>query len=134
MNRQRPLRGPQESNPPALRRATPNWQRRRSGSLAAYEQLYATHGARMKSLARNLLGNAHDAENVVQEVFLKVHRSIANYRVEARTSFGHVTTDFPLTISGTTGGDSLRGTISSGACQLRLSNSSSSIEIRKSGK
>lgn len=106
----------------------------RSSNLAAYEQLYATHGARMKGPARNLLGNAHDAEDVVQEAFLKVHRSIASYRVEARTSFGHVTTDFPITISGTTGGDSLSGTIGGSACQLCLTNSNSSIEVLKSAK
>lgn len=58
----------------------------RRGNLAAYEQLYATHGARMKSFARNLLGNAHDAEDVVQEVFLKVHRSIASFRGQSAFS------------------------------------------------
>jgi hypothetical protein len=58
----------------------------------------------------------------------------ASYRVEARTSFGHVATDFPITISGATGGDSLYGTIGSGVCLLRLTNSNSSIEIRKSGR
>jgi RNA polymerase sigma-70 factor, ECF subfamily len=51
----------------------------RAGNLAAYERLYQAHGARMKSIARNLLGNAHDAEDVVQDVFLKVHRSIGSF-------------------------------------------------------
>ncbi len=52
----------------------------RSGDLRAYERLYAIHGARMKNLARNLLGNPVDAEDAVQETFLKVHRSIAGFR------------------------------------------------------
>ena len=52
----------------------------RSGDLRAYERLYATHGARMKNLARNLLGNPIDAEDAVQETFLKVHRSIGGFR------------------------------------------------------
>lgn len=52
----------------------------RSGDLRAYERLYAMHGARMKNLARNLLGNPIDAEDAVQETFLKVHRSIAGFR------------------------------------------------------
>jgi RNA polymerase sigma-70 factor, ECF subfamily len=51
-----------------------------SGDLHAYERLYALHGARMKNLARNLLGNTTDAEDAVQETFLKVQRSIASYR------------------------------------------------------
>ena len=52
----------------------------RSGDLRAYERLYEIHGARMKNLARNLLGNPVDAEDAVQETFLKVHRSIAGFR------------------------------------------------------
>jgi RNA polymerase sigma-70 factor (ECF subfamily) len=52
----------------------------RSGDLRAYEGLYAMHGARMKNLARNVLGNPIDAEDAVQETFLKVQRSIASFR------------------------------------------------------
>jgi RNA polymerase sigma-70 factor (ECF subfamily) len=52
----------------------------RLGDLHAYERLYVMHGARMKNLARNLLGNAVDAEDAVQETFLKVQRSIASFR------------------------------------------------------
>jgi RNA polymerase sigma-70 factor (ECF subfamily) len=52
----------------------------RAGDLRAYERLYALHGARMKSLARNLLGNPSDAEDAVQDTFLKVQRSIAGFR------------------------------------------------------
>ncbi len=52
----------------------------RSGDLRAYERLYAMHGAKMKNLARNVLGNTNDAEDAVQETFLKVQRSIASFR------------------------------------------------------
>ena len=52
----------------------------RSGNLRAYEHLYSMHGARMKNLARNLLGSPADAEDAVQETFLKVQRSIASFR------------------------------------------------------
>jgi RNA polymerase sigma-70 factor, ECF subfamily len=52
----------------------------RSGDVRAYERLYAMHGARMKNLARNVLGNPVDAEDAVQETFLKVQRSIASFR------------------------------------------------------
>src|SRR5579859_1886286 len=46
----------------------------RAGDMRAYERLYAMHGARMKNLARNVLGNRTDAEDAVQETFLKVQR------------------------------------------------------------
>ncbi len=55
----------------------------RSGNLSAYEQLYQTHGAKMKSIAHNLLGNASDAEDAVQEVFLKIHRSVKHFQGES---------------------------------------------------
>jgi RNA polymerase sigma-70 factor, ECF subfamily len=50
------------------------------GDLRAYERLYALHGTRMKNLARNVLGSTVDAEDAVQETFLKVQRSIATFR------------------------------------------------------
>ncbi len=52
----------------------------RSGDLRAYERLYSLHGKRMKNLARNVLGNPIDAEDAVQDTFLKVQRSIASFR------------------------------------------------------
>ena len=55
-------------------------ERCRTGDLGGYERLYALHGARMKNVARNLLGNPVDAEDAVQETFLKVQRSIAGFR------------------------------------------------------
>jgi RNA polymerase sigma-70 factor (ECF subfamily) len=52
----------------------------RSGDLEAYERLYLQQGARMKNLARNLLGSPIDAEDAVQETFLKVQRGISSFR------------------------------------------------------
>jgi RNA polymerase sigma-70 factor (ECF subfamily) len=51
-----------------------------AGDLRAYERLYSLHGRRMKNIARNLLGNPIDAEDAVQETFLKVQRGIATFR------------------------------------------------------
>lgn len=56
------------------------------GDLSAFERLYERHGARMKSIAANLLGSVGDAEDVVQETFLKVHRGAAAFRGGARFS------------------------------------------------
>jgi RNA polymerase sigma-70 factor, ECF subfamily len=55
-------------------------ERCRTGDLGGYERLYALHGTRMKNVARNLLGNPIDAEDAVQETFLKVQRSIGGFR------------------------------------------------------
>jgi RNA polymerase sigma-70 factor, ECF subfamily len=52
----------------------------RGGDLRAYERLYTLYGARMKNLARNYLGNPIDAEDAVQDTFLKIQRSIASFR------------------------------------------------------
>ncbi len=76
---------PNETAPPDAATAAPSEDaalaaRCRAGDLAGYERLYALHGARMKNVARNLLGNAIDAEDAVQETFLKVQRSIAGFR------------------------------------------------------
>src|SRR5215471_17773222 len=50
------------------------------GNLQGYERLYRSQGARMRNLARNLLGSQSDAEDAVQETFLKVQRSVASFR------------------------------------------------------
>ena len=50
------------------------------GSLPAFERLYQQHGGRMKSIACNLMGNTSDAEDAVQESFLKVYRSIRSFQ------------------------------------------------------
>jgi RNA polymerase sigma-70 factor, ECF subfamily len=51
-----------------------------AGDLSAYERLYRLQGARMKNLARNLLGSQTDAEDAVQETFLKIQRGIKSFR------------------------------------------------------
>jgi RNA polymerase sigma-70 factor (ECF subfamily) len=55
----------------------------RQGSLPAFERLYALHGERMKSIAANLLGSAADAEDAVQETFLKAYRAARSFRAGA---------------------------------------------------
>ena len=56
------------------------------GDIGGFEQLYHSHGARMKSLAWNLLGNETDAEDAVQEAFLKAFRGRGNFQGQASLS------------------------------------------------
>ena len=58
----------------------------RQGSLPAFERLYALHGDRMKSIAANLLGSTADAEDAVQDAFLKAYRGAAGFRSGASFS------------------------------------------------
>ena len=51
-----------------------------AGDLPAFERLYRLHGSRMKNVARNLLGSTSEAEDAVQDTFLKIQRSIASFR------------------------------------------------------
>jgi RNA polymerase sigma-70 factor (ECF subfamily) len=54
-----------------------------SGDPATFETLYRQHGERMKSIAYNHLGSVTDAEDAVQETFLKVHRAASTFTGEA---------------------------------------------------
>ena len=51
--------------------------------MAAFEALYESHGARMKSLALNVLGNRSDAEDAVQETFLRAYKNRHSFRSDA---------------------------------------------------
>jgi RNA polymerase sigma-70 factor, ECF subfamily len=57
-----------------------------AGDASVFEELYLAHGNRMKSIAYNHLGNIGDAEDAVQETFLKVHRAATTYSGEASFS------------------------------------------------
>ena len=48
------------------------------GDLKAFENLYSTHASRMKSIAFQLLSDRRDAEDAVQETFLRIYRGCAS--------------------------------------------------------
>jgi RNA polymerase sigma-70 factor (ECF subfamily) len=58
----------------------------RRGDLRAFEQLYEEHGPRLKSVAYHILGNRQDAEDAVQETYLKFYRAIKSF--EGHSSVG----------------------------------------------
>jgi DNA-directed RNA polymerase specialized sigma24 family protein len=44
----------------------------RRQEIGAFEILYKQHGTRLKSIAHHIVGNHQDAEDAVQETFLRV--------------------------------------------------------------
>ena len=48
----------------------------RRREIRAFEQVYLEHGGRLKSIAWRILGNRPDAEDAVQEAFLKLYRGM----------------------------------------------------------
>jgi len=46
----------------------------------AWEDVVREHGDRVYRLAYRLAGNSHDAEDITQETFIRVFRSLAGYR------------------------------------------------------
>ena len=57
-----------------------------AGDQAAFAQLVARHESRVYGLARRLTGSAADAEDVLQETFVRVYRKLSTFRGEARFS------------------------------------------------
>jgi RNA polymerase sigma-70 factor (ECF subfamily) len=58
----------------------------RRHDIRAFEQLYRAHESRLKSLAYHIAGNRQDAEDAVQETFLKLYRAIDGFH--GRSSVG----------------------------------------------
>ena len=60
--------------------------RARSGDMEAFRLLVERHSRNVYNVAYRITGNCHDAEDVVQETFLKAYRQLG--RFESRSSFG----------------------------------------------
>jgi RNA polymerase sigma-70 factor (ECF subfamily) len=58
--------------------------RLQAGDPQAYEQLVRTHGGRLLSVARRFLGNNEDAEDAVQEAFIKAFKAIDTFEARAQ--------------------------------------------------
>lgn len=48
--------------------------------IGAFEQLYHANGAQLKSIAYHIVGNRQDAEDAVQETFLKAYKAIEGFQ------------------------------------------------------
>ena len=60
-------------SPATTHPAQPEW------NLPTWEDIVRTHSARVYRLAYRLTGNPHDAEDLTQEVFVRVFRSLSSY-------------------------------------------------------
>jgi len=58
--------------------------RLQAGDPDAYEELVRTHTGRLLSVARRFLGNNEDAEDAVQEAFVKAFRAIGSFEARAQ--------------------------------------------------
>ena len=54
-----------------------------SDDESAFEALYRTHAKRIYSLAYRFAGNAAEAEELLQEIFLQAYRKLGGFRREA---------------------------------------------------
>ena len=61
-------------------------KRVQNGDLSVFKDLMAQHQDRIYFLALGMVGNPHDAEDLMQEVFIKVFRSLPKYRGDAKLS------------------------------------------------
>jgi len=61
-------------------------ERLRAGDPGAFEELVRSYQHRVFGVAVRMLGNAAEAEEIAQEVFLRVHRSVSEFRGEAKLS------------------------------------------------
>ena len=55
----------------------------RAGDLAAFEELYRAHSQRLYAVAYRMLGQAEDAEDMLQEIFLLAFRKLPTYKGDA---------------------------------------------------
>jgi RNA polymerase sigma-70 factor (ECF subfamily) len=64
----------------------PDVERARSGDDAAFGRLVVRHSPHVFRLAFRMLGNEHDAEDAVQEAFLKAYRALGEFESRSRFS------------------------------------------------
>src|SRR5262245_46840497 len=58
-------------------------QRCRAGDDAAFEELYRQYAGRLFNLAWRMAGSSYAAEDLLQEIFLAVHRKLGGFRGES---------------------------------------------------
>jgi RNA polymerase sigma-70 factor (ECF subfamily) len=57
--------------------------RSQAGDVEAFETIYRQHAARIYTLACRMAGSPEDGEDLLQEIFLQVHRKLGSFKGEA---------------------------------------------------
>lgn len=60
--------------------------RLRAGDAAAFEELVRQHTPSVYKVAYSMIGNAHDAQDAVQETFIKIYRALPQFRGDSAIS------------------------------------------------
>jgi RNA polymerase sigma-70 factor (ECF subfamily) len=61
-------------------------RRLKAGEARAFEELVRAYQHRVFAVALRMLGNAGEAEEIAQEVFLRAHRALSEFRGDAKLS------------------------------------------------
>jgi RNA polymerase sigma-70 factor (ECF subfamily) len=71
-----------------------------SGDLSAFQELVENHKRKVYYLAYDIVGDHQEAEDVSQEVFIKVYRSIHTFRKDAKMSswIHHITVNSAIDV------------------------------------
>jgi len=72
--------------PPAIETGAEETATGTNAEEPAFEALYRTHARRIYSLAYRFTGNAADAEELLQDIFLQAYRRLDSFRQEAALS------------------------------------------------
>jgi RNA polymerase sigma-70 factor (ECF subfamily) len=59
-------------------------ERAKAGDREAFRELFRRHRADVARLAYRMIGNQADLEDIVQDVFLQVHRSLSDFRGQSK--------------------------------------------------
>jgi len=70
-------------------------QKASSGDLTAYKEFIRLYSSRVHAIAYQMVGNSIDAQDIAQEVFVKLYRSLSTYK----TRFHFGTWLFRLTVN-----------------------------------
>ena len=61
-------------------------EKARNGDMSAFQEIVERHQKQIYYLSLDFTGNHHDAEDVLQEVLIKAHRSLKTFRGNSRLS------------------------------------------------